>query len=56
MKELVEKHWSYTKHAKFYEYRPNYAPKAIDILKNYIDKDGNIVERTISHMNLIVWG
>ena len=30
--------------------------KIENILKNYIDKDGNIVERTISHMNLIVWG
>ena len=36
MKELVENHWSYTKHAKFYEYRPNYAPKAIDVLREYV--------------------
>lgn len=39
MKELVENHWSYTKHAKFYEYRPNYAPKAIDVLKTYVEAD-----------------
>lgn len=37
MKELVENHWSYTKHARFYEFRPNYAPKAIDILKEYVE-------------------
>ncbi|MBD3840177.1 MAG: class I SAM-dependent methyltransferase, partial [Epsilonproteobacteria bacterium] len=37
MKELVENNWSYTKHAKFYEYRPNYAPKAIDVLKEYVE-------------------
>ncbi|NOQ29641.1 MAG: methyltransferase domain-containing protein [Helicobacteraceae bacterium] len=37
MKELVENHWSYTKHAKFYEFRPNYAPKAIDVLKRYVE-------------------
>jgi ubiquinone/menaquinone biosynthesis C-methylase UbiE len=37
MKELTENHWNYTKHAKFYEYRPNYAPKAIDALKEYVD-------------------
>lgn len=36
MKELVENNWSYTKHAKFYEFRPNYAPKAIDALKEYV--------------------
>lgn len=35
-KPLVENHWNYTKHAKFYEYRPNYAPRAIDILTNYV--------------------
>ena len=39
MSELVENHWSYTKHAKFYEYRPNYAPKAIDVLKTYVEAD-----------------
>lgn len=32
MKTLVEKDWDYTKHAKFYEFRPNYAPKSIDML------------------------
>lgn len=30
--KIVEQVWDYTKHAKFYEYRPNYAPKTIDML------------------------
>ncbi|MCX2717425.1 class I SAM-dependent methyltransferase [Helicobacter sp. MIT 21-1697] len=29
---IVEQVWDYTKHAKFYEFRPNYAPKSIDML------------------------
>lgn len=33
--KIVEQVWDYTKHAKYYEYRPNYAPKAIDILCGY---------------------
>ncbi|MWV61407.1 methyltransferase domain-containing protein [Helicobacter saguini] len=32
MKNLVEQKWDYTKHAKFYEYRPNYANGTIDML------------------------
>lgn len=32
MEKLVEQVWDYTKHAKFYSYRPNYAPKTIDML------------------------
>lgn len=32
MKKLVESVWDYSKHAKFYEFRPNYAPKSIDML------------------------
>ena len=36
-KPLVENHWNYTKHAKYYEYRPNYAPKAIDMLIEYVE-------------------
>lgn len=32
MKKLVENIWDYTQHAKFYEFRPNYAKKAIDLL------------------------
>ena len=32
MKKIVENHWDYTKHAKFYEFRPNYAPKTIDMV------------------------
>lgn len=30
--KLVQNHWDYTSHAKFYEYRPNYAPATIDML------------------------
>lgn len=33
---LIEKHWDYSKHAKFYEFRPNYNPKAIDLLVQYV--------------------
>lgn len=29
---IVEQVWDYTKHAKFYEYRPNYANRSIDML------------------------
>lgn len=32
MQNLVEKKWDYTQHAKFYEYRPNYANGIIDML------------------------
>jgi SAM-dependent methyltransferase len=28
--------WDYSKHAEFYRYRPNYAPKAIDMLIEYV--------------------
>lgn len=33
---LIDKHWDYSQHAKYYEYRPNYNPKAIDILAQYV--------------------
>lgn len=33
---LIEKHWDYSQHAKYYEYRPNYNPKAIDLLVQYV--------------------
>ncbi|WP_104697209.1 MULTISPECIES: class I SAM-dependent methyltransferase [unclassified Helicobacter] len=36
MKKIVEKKWDYTSHAKFYEYRPNYAPSAIAMLTEYV--------------------
>ncbi|RAX57928.1 SAM-dependent methyltransferase [Helicobacter monodelphidis] len=32
MEKIVEQVWDYTKHAKFYSYRPNYAPISIDML------------------------
>lgn len=32
---IVESVWDYTKHAKYYSYRPNYAPQAIDLLCAY---------------------
>ncbi|MCR8709028.1 class I SAM-dependent methyltransferase [Campylobacter sp. RM5063] len=32
MEKIVEEVWDYTKHAKFYSYRPNYAPLSIDML------------------------
>ncbi|MFQ6342737.1 class I SAM-dependent methyltransferase [Campylobacter sp. VTCC 70190] len=39
MKKIVENKWDYTKHAKFYSYRPNYAPKSIDMLISLVGKD-----------------
>lgn len=38
MEKLVENKWDYTNHAKFYSYRPNYAPKTIDMLVALIGK------------------
>ncbi|MCE3038672.1 class I SAM-dependent methyltransferase [Helicobacter anatolicus] len=35
MEKIVEQKWDYTKHAKFYEYRPNYAPNVIKMLCDY---------------------
>lgn len=32
MKKIVEKVWDYTRHAKFYEYRPNYRKESIAML------------------------
>lgn len=39
MEKIVEQVWDYTKHAKFYSYRPNYAPKSIDMLTS-LAKEG----------------
>lgn len=39
MKKIVEQNWDYTKHAKYYSYRPNYAPESIDMLINLIAKN-----------------
>lgn len=33
MKKIVEQKWDYTNHAKYYEFRPNYAPESIAMLK-----------------------
>ena len=44
MEKIVEQVWDYTKHAKFYSYRPNYAPKSIDMLA-FLAKNGNMSAR-----------
>ena len=36
MKKIVEQKWDYTKHAKFYEYRPNYAKESVAMLKTMV--------------------
>lgn len=38
MQKLVKQAWNYTKHAKFYSYRPNYAPGTIDMLISLVGK------------------
>lgn len=46
MNKIVEQKWDYTKHAKFYEYRPNYAKESIAMLKTMVEmakKDGMLV-------------
>ncbi|MDR1551281.1 MAG: methyltransferase domain-containing protein [Holosporaceae bacterium] len=37
MKKIVEKDWDYSKNAEFYKYRPNYSPKAIKMLAEYVE-------------------
>ncbi|MDE5592105.1 MAG: class I SAM-dependent methyltransferase, partial [Helicobacter sp.] len=39
-KRIVEQVWDYTKHAKFYEFRPNYAPNTIDMLIKLANSNG----------------
>lgn len=34
--DLIEKKWDYSRHAKYYEFRPNYNDNAIDLLINYV--------------------
>lgn len=41
MKKLVENVWDYSKHAKFYEFRPNYTPKSIDMLVVLVSSGAN---------------
>lgn len=36
MSALVERHWDYSLHAKFYEFRPNYHGAAIDLLVHHV--------------------
>lgn len=36
MSQLVERHWDYSLHAKYYEYRPNYDGAAIDLLVKHV--------------------
>lgn len=40
MEKIVEQIWDYTKHAKYYSYRPNYAPKSIDMLITLASHNG----------------
>lgn len=40
MQKIVEQKWDYTKHAKFYEYRPNYARESIAMLKTMVSLGG----------------
>lgn len=42
MKKIVEKNWDYTQHAKFYEFRPNYAQKTIDMLITLTGRGGAV--------------
>lgn len=41
MKKLVENVWDYSKHAKFYEFRPNYTPKSIGMLVVLVSSGAN---------------
>lgn len=43
MEKLVENKWDYTQHAKFYSYRPNYAPKSIDMLISLVKHGGGLL-------------
>jgi ubiquinone/menaquinone biosynthesis C-methylase UbiE len=36
LSQLVERHWDYSLHAKYYEYRPNYHGAAIDLLVHHV--------------------
>ncbi|MCX2682333.1 class I SAM-dependent methyltransferase [Campylobacter sp. MIT 21-1685] len=47
MQKLVEQIWDYTQHAKFYSYRPNYAPKTIDMLITLV-KSGELKELKVA--------
>ncbi len=36
IKRLYKKEWDYSLHAKYYEFRPNYNERAIDLLVSYV--------------------
>lgn len=36
-KELIQKDWDYSLHARYYEFRPNYYNKAVNMLVYYVD-------------------
>ena len=36
MSQLVDRHWDYSLHAKFYEFRPNYHGAAIDLIVQHV--------------------
>ena len=38
--DKIDPHWDYSKQAKYYEYRPNYSPKAIDFLVWWVSEQG----------------
>ena len=38
--DKINPHWDYSKQAKYYEYRPNYSPKAIDFLVWWVSEQG----------------
>lgn len=39
MEKIVEQKWDYTKHAEFYEYRPNYCKESIFLLREYVQQN-----------------
>jgi ubiquinone/menaquinone biosynthesis C-methylase UbiE len=40
VQKIVEQSWDYSKNAEFYKYRPNYSPKAIRMLSEYVEAEG----------------
>ena len=48
MNKIVEKVWDYSKNAEFYKYRPNYSPKAISMLMDYVGAKTNNQEYSVA--------